>query len=99
MKEALVAFKKLVELRDSEGNKQDLLGNACGEGRKVQVSVAAIKLPRVSDAQVLKLLLPHPATPASRDVCLIVKDFEKGIRPDHEPTVAQTASTPPQYTR
>ena len=52
MKEALVAFKKLVEMRDSEGNKQDLLGNACGEGRKVQVSVAAIKLPRVSDAQV-----------------------------------------------
>merc|ERR1719376_2032031 len=88
MKEALVAFKKLVEMRDSEGNKQDLLGNACGEGRKVQVSVAAIKLPRVSDAQVLKLLLPHPATPATRDICLIVKDFEKGIRPDHEPTVA-----------
>ena len=38
--------------------------------------------------QVLKLPLPHPTTPASRDVCLIVKDFEKGIRPDHEPTVA-----------
>ena len=52
MKEALVAFKKLVELRDSEEKKQDLLGSACGEGRKVQVSVAAIKLPRVSDAQV-----------------------------------------------
>lgn len=52
MKEALVAFKKLVELRDSEDKKQDLLGSACGEGRKVQVSVAAIKLPRVSDAQV-----------------------------------------------
>jgi len=88
MKEALVAFKKLVELRDSEDKKQDLLGSACGEGRKVQVSVSAIKLPRVSDAQVLKLLLPHPTTPATRDVCLIVKDFEKGIRPDHEPTVA-----------
>ena len=52
MKEALVAFKKLVDLRDSEDKKQDLLGSACGEGRKVQVSVAAIKLPRVSDAQV-----------------------------------------------
>lgn len=88
MKEALVAFKKLIELRDSEDKKQDLLGSACGEGRKVQVSVAAIKLPRVSDAQVLKLLLPHPTTPVTRDVCLIVKDFEKGIRPDHEPTVA-----------
>merc|ERR1719458_2235093 len=89
MKEALMAFKKLVELRDSEDvKKKDLLGSACGEGRKVQVSVAAIKLPRVADAQVLKLPLPHPTTPATRDVCLIVKDFEKGIRPDHEPTVA-----------
>ena len=38
--------------------------------------------------QVLKLPLPHSITPASRDVCLIVKDFEKGIKPDHEPTVA-----------
>merc|ERR1719458_458387 len=89
MKEALMAFKKLVELRDSEEvKKTDLLGSACGEGRKVQVSVAAIKLPRVADAQVLKLPLPHPTTPVTRDVCLIVKDFEKGIRPDHEPTVA-----------
>ena len=79
-KEALMAFKKLVELRDSEEvKKKDLLGSACGEGRKVQVSVAAIKLPRVADAQVheinmkylhyfmfgqvLKLPLPHPTTP------------------------------------
>merc|ERR1712156_353330 len=84
---ALVAFKKLVDLRDSE-KKQDLLGSASGEGRKVQISIAAIKLPRVSEAQVLKLPLPHSITPASRDVCLIVKDFEKGIKPDHEPTVA-----------
>ena len=38
-KEALMAFKKLVELRDSEEvKKKDLLGSACGEGRKVQVS-------------------------------------------------------------
>ena len=51
MKEALVAFKKLVDLRDSE-KKQDLLGSASGEGRKVQISIAAIKLPRVSEAQV-----------------------------------------------
>ena len=51
MKEALIAFKKLVDLRDSE-KKQDLLGSASGEGRKVQISIAAIKLPRVSEAQV-----------------------------------------------
>ena len=34
-----MAFKKLVELRDSEEvKKKDLLGSSCGEGRKVQVS-------------------------------------------------------------
>ena len=60
MKEALVAFKKLVELRDSEEvKKKDLLGSACGEGRKVQVSVAAIKLPRVADAQVHEINMKY----------------------------------------
>ena len=59
-KEALMAFKKLVELRDSEEvKKKDLLGSACGEGRKVQVSVAAIKLPRVADAQVHKINMKY----------------------------------------
>ena len=60
MKEALMAFKKLVELRDSEEvKKKDLLGSACGEGRKVQVSVAAIKLPRVADAQVHEINMKY----------------------------------------
>ena len=60
MKEALMAFKKLVELHDSEEvKKKDLLGSACGEGRKVQVSVAAIKLPRVADAQVHKINMKY----------------------------------------
>ena len=59
-KGALMAFKKLVELRDSEEvKKKDLLGSACGEGRKVQVSVAAIKLPRVADAQVHEINMKY----------------------------------------
>ena len=41
-----------IQKRVSEEKKKELLGSACGEGRKVQVSVAAIKLPRVADAQV-----------------------------------------------
>jgi len=35
----------------------------------------------------LKFKLPHHHTPDSRDVCLIVKDIEKGIKPDHDETV------------
>ena len=31
--------------------------------------------------------LPHCCVPEPRDVCLIVKDLEKGIKVDHEPTV------------
>ena len=31
--------------------------------------------------------MPRCSIPEPRDVCLIVKDFEKGIKPDHEPTV------------
>ena len=32
-------------------------------------------------------VLPHLALPDPHDVCLFVKDIERGIRPDHEPTV------------
>jgi len=88
MAAGLAAFRKLVALREEEEKEKDLLGGASGEGRKVQVQVAAIKLPRVSEAQILKIVLPHHHTPPSRDVCLIVKDLERGIKAEHEGTVA-----------
>ena len=31
--------------------------------------------------------LPHCCVPEPRDVCLIVKDLEKGLKIDHEPTL------------
>ena len=65
MASGLTAFRKLVALREEE-EKGDLLGGASGEGRRVQVQVAAIKLPRVSEAQILKIVLPHHHTPPSR---------------------------------
>lgn len=86
MSEALTAFTKLLDIQGT-GEKQDLLGEVSGEGRKLQLQVAGIKLPRESQAQVVKFKLPHHHTPDSRDVCLIVKDIEKGIKPDHDDTV------------
>jgi len=86
MEVAVKAFKKLLEINSAE-KKADLFSEGSGEGNKMQLQIAGIKLPRVSEAQILKFRLPHSHTPDTRDVCLIVKDMEKGIRPDHENTV------------
>ena len=48
-----------IQKRVSEEKKKELLGSARGEGRKVQVSVAAIKLPRVADAQVHEINMKY----------------------------------------
>jgi len=84
--EAVRAFKKLVEINSSE-EKSDLFAHSSGEGQKIHLQIAGIKLPRVSESQILKFNLPHPHTADTRDVCLIVKDLQKGIRTDHEDTV------------
>merc|ERR1719187_2190252 len=86
MEEGMKAFCKLLELHTPD-KKTDLFQDASEEGRKVQIIISGIKLPRDAEAQVLKIRLPHHHTPESRGVCLIVKDMEKGIRPDHEATV------------
>jgi len=86
MEVAVKAFKKLLEINSTE-KKADLFSEGSGEGSKMQLQIAGIKLPRVSEAQILKFRLPHSHTPDTKDVCLIVKDMEKGIRPDHENTV------------
>jgi len=57
------------------------------DGEKISLQISGIKLPRVNDSQIIKIALPHSPLPQSRDVCLIVKDLEKGIKPDHEATV------------
>ena len=77
------AFRKLLELNSAEG-KADLFSE---EGKKVGLQVAAIKIPREREQQIIKIKLPHSPLPPTRDVCLIVKDLEKGIKVDHENTV------------
>ena len=37
--------------------------------------------------QVVRVRLPHCPLPDTKDICLIVKDLQKGIKVDHEDTV------------
>ena len=77
------AFRKLLELNSAEG-KADLFSE---EGKKVGLQVAAIKIPREREQQVIKMKLPHSPHPPIRDICLFVKDLQPGIKVDHEDTV------------
>lgn len=76
------AFLKLLKVNSAE--KKDLFGS---EGQKVTLQVAGVKIPREREQQVIKLRLPHCPLPPTMDVCLFVKDLEKGIKVDHEDTV------------
>ena len=57
------------------------------EGSKVHVQVNGIKLPKDDRRQLLRITMPHCVVPDPVDVCLIVKDLQKGLKVDHEPTV------------
>jgi len=82
--EAVTAFAKLVELTSAEEADKSLFSS---EGQKVSLQVSGIKLPRDSECQVLNIKLPHSPLPPGKDVCLFVKDLEKGLKVDHEDTV------------
>ncbi|TRY69215.1 hypothetical protein TCAL_12791 [Tigriopus californicus] len=56
------------------------------EATRINVQVVGIKLPKDGRQQLLHVPLPHDYLVDPSDVCLVVKDLEKGIRPDHEPT-------------
>ncbi|KZS07082.1 putative Ribosomal L1 domain-containing protein [Daphnia magna] len=51
----------------------------------INLLVSAIKISS-SDAQPLRVKLPNPFLDGDCDICLIVKDLEKGWKVDHEPT-------------
>jgi len=87
IEEGVRAFSKLMELEG--GDKKDLFAS---DGQKVTLQISGIRLPRDSEAQVLKCRLPHCPLPPTRDVCLFVKDMEKGIKADHEDTVRHYTS-------
>ncbi|XP_057367298.1 ribosomal L1 domain-containing protein CG13096-like [Daphnia carinata] len=51
----------------------------------INLLVSAIKISS-SDSQPLRVKLPNPFLNGDCDICLIVKDLEKGWKVDHEPT-------------
>ena len=53
----------------------------------MNLQIAGIKIPRETEKQILKFKLPHSPHPENRDICLFVKDLEKGIKVDHEDTI------------
>merc|ERR1719186_1598945 len=82
VEEGIATVSKLLE--NGQDGKKNLFES---EGEKITLQISGIKLPRINDSQIIKIRLPHTPMPPSRDVCLIVKDLEKGIKPDHEATV------------
>jgi len=53
----------------------------------VSLQISGVKLPRETENQAIKIKLPHSPLPPNNDVCLFVKDLEKGLKVDHEDTV------------
>lgn len=84
IEEAVKAFSKLVELNSAEAAEKSLFAS---EGQKVSLQISGVKLARDSENQVIKIKLPHSPLPPNKDVCLFVKDLEKGLKVDHEDTV------------
>jgi len=82
--EGVKAFKKLLELNSGDDANKDLFAS---EGKKINLQISGIKIPRESERQVIKVKLPHVPLPENRDICLFVKDLEKGLKVDHEDTV------------
>jgi len=84
VEEAVKAFTKLLDLNSAKAAEKSLFSS---EGAKISLQISGIKLPRDVENQVVKIRLPHSPLPGSKDVCLFVKDLEKGLKVDHEATV------------
>ena len=73
-----------MELNSDEDANKDLFAT---EGKQVNLQISGIKIPRESEKQIIKVKLPHSPLPENRDICLFVKDLQKGLKVDHEDTV------------
>jgi len=84
IEDAVTAFSKLLKLNSAEAEEKSLFST---EGQKVNLQISGIKLPRETESQAIKMKLPHSPLPGNKDVCLFVKDLEKGLKVDHEGSV------------
>jgi ribosome biogenesis protein UTP30 len=75
---------KKVTKNSQDEKKSNLFGQ---EETPVNLQICGIKLPKASRRHLLKVTLPHPPITDIKDICLIVKDLEKGLKVDHEATI------------
>jgi len=87
--DAVQAFTKLLDLNSAEAEEKSLFSS---EGQKISLQISGVKLPRDCESQVIKIKLPHSTLPETREVCLFVKDLEKGLKVDHEDSVRHFTS-------
>jgi len=77
------ALKKL----HSEKERAQEQGKLFDDGERVLLQITGIKLPKDDRKQFLRIALPNCCVAEPRDVCLFVKDLEKGLKIDHESTL------------
>jgi len=82
----LICIEALKKVHKSK-EKSNGQGNLFDDGERVLLQVTGIKLPKDDRKHLLRITLPRCSIPEPRDVCLIVKDLEKGLKVDHEPTI------------
>merc|ERR1712223_1459503 len=76
-------LKKVHKSKSKDNNK----GNLFDDGEKILLQVTGIKLPKDDRKHCMRISLPQCSIPDPRDVCLIVRDLEKGLKIDHESTL------------
>merc|ERR1711874_121214 len=77
--------KQSNEVGDKTGEKRSQLFGA--EETPVNLQISGIKVPKESRKHLLKIALPHTPLADNKDVCIFVKDLEKGLKVDHEASV------------
>ena len=57
------------------------------EETPVNLQISAIKVPKESRKHLVKIALPHVPLVDTKDICVFVKDLQKGLKVDHEDSV------------
>jgi len=77
--------KQSNDVDDKTGEKRSQLFGA--EETPVNLQISGIKIAKESRKHLLKIALPHIPLADNKDVCIFVKDLQKGLKVDHEDSV------------
>lgn len=77
--------KQSNDVDDKTGEKKSQLFGA--EETPVNLQISGIKIAKESRKHLLKIALPHIPLADNKDVCIFVKDLQKGLKVDHEDSV------------